>query len=169
MKKVIRFAILFTLIFSMFFLLTCKGGGGGGGSSSTENGTGDVGDGGGGGGDGGGGDGGGGGGANGLSAPSGLTATTDESYCIYLTWTDNSDNESDFKIEVKCTQAGAHDCTYPSVYTEIDNVGANYEYYRDCGDNDLPAFEGTFCYRIRAYNSEYSSDYSNEACATVND
>ena len=157
MKKVVRFAILFTLIFSMFFLVTCKGGDGGGDGRTTENGTGD---------------GGGGDGINVPSAPSDLTATADpdingEFYGIYLTWTDNSDNESGFKVETKCYDEEDGYCMFDNYYMEIGTTGANREYFGESAIMFHQIPDGTYYHRVRAYNSEGNSDYSNEASVTI--
>ena len=59
-------------------------------------------------------------------APSGLTATAVSSSQIDLAWTDNSSNESQFKIE-RCQGAG---CTG---FAQIATVGANVISYQNTG------------------------------------
>jgi hypothetical protein len=72
---------------------------------------------------------------------------------IDLSWTDNSDNETEFKIE-RSTDAGI-------TFTEIATVGANVTTYPDTG----LAPSTTYAYRVRASNSTGDSDYSNTAIA----
>lgn len=87
------------------------------------------------------------------AAPTNLIATAASRTRIDLHWQDNSDNEDGFRIERKAA-AGS--------YTEIDTVEANVTSYSDPGLE-----EGTlYCYRVRAYNGQGNSDYSNESCAT---
>ena len=88
-------------------------------------------------------------------APGGLAATTASSSQIDLSWTDNSANESSFKIERKTGSAGT--------YAQIATVSANVTSYSSTG---LTA-STTYYYRIRAYNSGGNSSYSNEANATT--
>ncbi|MDF9408361.1 MAG: Exoglucanase B precursor [Pelotomaculum sp. PtaB.Bin013] len=88
-----------------------------------------------------------------ITAPSNLTAVAVSMSQINLTWTDNSNNESGFKIERAEGSNG---------YTEIavvDNVTA----FSDTG----LAANTTYTYRVRAYNSSGDSDYSNEYSATT--
>jgi hypothetical protein len=74
---------------------------------------------------------------------------------IDLTWTDNSGDETGFRIERKTGAAGA--------WAQIAAAGANAAAYASTG---LAA--GTaYCYRVRAYNAVGNSPYSNEACATT--
>lgn len=71
-----------------------------------------------------------------------------------LTWSDNSSNESGFRIE-RATGAGA--------YAEIATVGANVVSYVDTGLPNSTAFS----YRVRAYNGAGNSGYSNVASAST--
>jgi len=87
--------------------------------------------------------------------PSGLSATAASSSGINLAWTDNSTNENGFRIERK---TGAS-----STYSEVASVGANVTSYADRG---LSA-STTYYYRVRAYNTNDNSDYSNEANDTT--
>jgi transcriptional regulator CtsR len=88
------------------------------------------------------------------NAPSDLTATPISSSQINLTWQDNSDNESGFKIERK-TSTGS--------YSQIATVGAGVTSY----SNTLLSASTTYYYRVRAYSAAGNSNYSNEASATT--
>jgi hypothetical protein len=74
---------------------------------------------------------------------------------LTLTWTDNSTNESGFKIERKAEVS--------SIYAQVATVGLNVTSYTD---SSLTTGT-TYCYRVRAYNTASDSGYSNEACGTV--
>jgi len=86
--------------------------------------------------------------------PSGLTATTISSSQINLNWTDNSPDETGFKIERKPSGG---------TYSQIATVGANVTTYPDTG----LAGNTTYYYKVRAYNDGGDSGYSNEASATT--
>ncbi len=86
--------------------------------------------------------------------PSNLAATAVSSSRIDLSWQDNSNNEDGFKIERK-TSAGS--------FVQIDQVGPNQTTYSNTG---LTA-STTYTYRVRAFNSEGNSGYSNENSATT--
>ncbi len=87
-------------------------------------------------------------------APTALTATTIGSQQIDLAWTDNADNEDGFKIE-------SHDGD--GNFTEIAVVGANVTMYNDIGLTETT----TYTYRVRAFNNDGDSNFSNEASATT--
>ncbi|MBI5099602.1 MAG: right-handed parallel beta-helix repeat-containing protein [Nitrospirae bacterium] len=87
-------------------------------------------------------------------SPSDLTATVISSSQVNLSWTDNSYNESGFKIERKTGSNG--------IYNQIAAVGANVATYSDTALTP----ETTYFYRVMAYNSIGDSAYSNEANAT---
>ncbi|MCX5637773.1 MAG: fibronectin type III domain-containing protein [Planctomycetota bacterium] len=89
-------------------------------------------------------------------APTGLTATAASSSQINLAWTDNSNNESGFKIE-RCQEAGC------SNFSQIATVGTNVTTYSNTG---LLA-STSYTYRVRAYNSAGDSGYSTTASATT--
>ncbi|MFH0889294.1 MAG: putative Ig domain-containing protein [Planctomycetota bacterium] len=89
------------------------------------------------------------------NAPSNLIATAVSSSQINLTWTDNSINETDFKIERKTGVSGT--------YAQIATVDANVTSYSNIGLSTST----TYYYRVRAYNANGNSLYSNEASATT--
>jgi hypothetical protein len=71
-----------------------------------------------------------------------------------VTWTDNSGGQAGFKIERKTGAAGS--------YAEIGQQAAGTTSYLD----STVAFGNSYCYRVRAFNSGGTSDYSPEACAS---
>ena len=87
-----------------------------------------------------------------LNAPSGLTATTVNN-SIQLSWTDNSSNEDGFKIERSTDGIN---------FVQIATQPANSNFYQN-----LSLTEGTYTYRVRAYNSGGNSGYTNNASASV--
>jgi Galactose oxidase-like, Early set domain/Fibronectin type III domain/Kelch motif len=88
-------------------------------------------------------------------APTNLTATAASSSQINLSWSDNSSNETGFKVE-RAKNGKA--------FKQIAAVGANITTYADTG---LRA-STTYRYRVRAYNGAGNSNYSNIASATTN-
>jgi uncharacterized delta-60 repeat protein len=90
------------------------------------------------------------------NAPSNLSATAISASQINLGWTDNSSNESGFKIERKTGIGGT--------YSQIATVGANVTTYSNTTGLD-PSTQ--YCYRVRSYNANGDSPYSNESCATT--
>lgn len=90
------------------------------------------------------------------TAPNNLTATNVSGSQIDLSWTDNSNNEQGFEVE-SCEGPG---CTN---FVKIATLGANIATYSNTG---LTAGI-SYSYRVRAYNSDGSSTYSNTATATV--
>lgn len=90
------------------------------------------------------------------AAPSNLSTNPESATQITLNWNDNSDNETEFKIE-SCVGV---DCTN---FVQIATVGANVTNYTE---NQLDA-DTTYVYRIRATNNAGDSDYSNIAFATT--
>lgn len=74
-----------------------------------------------------------------------------------LNWTDNSNNESGFRIE------RAPGLSATTGFTEIGTVGANIQTYVD---TNLPN-STAYSYRVRAYNAAGNSGYSNTASGTT--
>jgi hypothetical protein len=89
------------------------------------------------------------------AAPSNLSATAISTTRIDLSWTDNADNETGFKIE-RSKRVNTN-------FTQIATVGQDVTSYSDTTvrKNTL------YYYRIRATNASGDSDYSNEANATT--
>lgn len=95
------------------------------------------------------------GGSNPPAAPSNLSAAADQGYNrIILTWLDNSDNETSFRI-----QRSPDDSTWAT----IDTIGVNSTAYTDTGL--VPGT--TYYYRVCAVNTYGSSPYTFSANATV--
>jgi hypothetical protein len=76
---------------------------------------------------------------------------------INLSWTDNSNNETGFKVE-RSKSGNAN------TFSQIATVGANVTTYSDTGLNRA----SSYYYRVRAYNAGGNSAYSNIASATTN-
>jgi hypothetical protein len=89
------------------------------------------------------------------SDPSNLTASAVSSSQINLTWQDNSNNETGFKIQRATSSSGP--------WTQIATVGSNTYSYANTG----LASSTTYYYRVLAYNSSGNSAYSNTASATT--
>lgn len=90
------------------------------------------------------------------AAPSALTATAVSSSSIRLSWTDNSNNETGFRIE-RCQGQGCNQ------FSQVATAGANVVTYNDIGlDNG-----SEYACRIRAYNGAGNSAPSNAARATT--
>src|ERR1700719_1277416 len=86
--------------------------------------------------------------------PSNLTAIAVSSSQINLSWTDNSKNETGFKIER--SRDGI-------TFKQKDAVGVNVTAYTD----SMRQASTKYYYRVRAYNSGGNSGYSNTASATT--
>jgi len=89
--------------------------------------------------------------------PTGLQATAVSGRQINLTWTDASDNEDGFKVERK---GGGID-TFKVVAAPAPNTTS----YQDTGLTPSTSYT----YRVQAYNSAGSSDYSDTAVDTTQD
>jgi fibronectin type III domain protein len=90
------------------------------------------------------------------SAPSNLVTTNGTGNNINLSWTDNSSNETGFKIERKLGVSGS--------YAQIDTAGAGATTY---ADNSSKTANRPYIYRVRATNGSGDSAYSNEDDATT--
>ncbi len=88
------------------------------------------------------------------ASPTNLTSTAVSSSQIKLSWTDNSKNETGFKIE-----RSRDGTTFAQKYA----VGVNVTAYTD----SMRQASTKYYYRVRAYNSSGSSGYSNTASATT--
>ena len=86
-------------------------------------------------------------------APSALTATADGATSINLAWTDNAGSEVGFKIERATASAGP--------FSQIATNAASDATYTDSG----LAATTTYWYRVRTYNANGNSLYSNTASA----
>ena len=91
-----------------------------------------------------------------VNPPSSITVKANSSSSIVLTWTDNSDNELGFKIERKEGK-----CDSANTWKQIAKKGANVTTHTNSG----LAPNTTYSYRVRAYNADGNSDYSNCASA----
>jgi hypothetical protein len=83
------------------------------------------------------------------SPPSTLKATAISSSRIDLGWTDNSTNETGFKIERAASSSGP--------FSQIATVGTNVTSYSNTGLNP----NTMYYYQVRAYNTAGNSGYSN--------
>ena len=88
------------------------------------------------------------------AAPTNLVATTFSTTQINLSWTDNSSDETGFRIE-RCTGAG---CTN---FAQVAEVGSNVTTFANTGLTK----NTTYTYRVRAFNAGGNSAYSNVAAA----
>ena len=91
----------------------------------------------------------------GPTAPSNLNASANSASAITLTWSDNADDESGFKLERSTAEFTG--------FIQISLLSANQTSYMD---TDLSA-STTYYYRIRAYNNDGDSAYSNTPNATT--
>jgi len=89
------------------------------------------------------------------NAPTGLSAAAVSNSQIDLSWTDNSSDETGFKIERSPDGSTG--------WTQIATVGVNVHSYSNTG----LTCETPYYYRVRAYNATGDSGYSNTANATT--
>ena len=89
------------------------------------------------------------------AAPSNLTATAISRSRVDLAWSDNSNNETGFKIE-RSVSGGR-------TWSQVATVRANITAYSDTWV--VP--HTTYSYRVRAYNTNGNSAYSNIATVTT--
>lgn len=89
------------------------------------------------------------------TAPSGASLTVVSSAALTLSWTDNANNETGFRIERKTGAGGT--------YAEIATVGPNVTSYPDTG----LTVNTTYYYRVRAYNALGSSAYCTETATST--
>jgi len=90
------------------------------------------------------------------TAPSNLTATAVSASQINLQWTDRSSNEEGFEVE-RCTGSGC------SNFALVNTAGADTTSWSNTG---LSA-NTTYKYRVRAYNANGDSSYSNIVSAAT--
>jgi len=88
-------------------------------------------------------------------APSSLSASAQSSTQIFLTWADNSNNETGFQV-LRATSSGG---PFSSVYTSASNVTS----YNDSG----LASGVTYYYRVSAFNGAGSSSYTSASATTT--
>jgi hypothetical protein len=86
--------------------------------------------------------------------PANLAASAASSSQINLNWTDTSNNEDGFKIERSTDNVN---------FAQINTTGANSTTFMDTGLSTAT----TYYYRVRAYNAQGNSGYSNVANATT--
>lgn len=89
------------------------------------------------------------------AAPSNLALTVQSSQRIDLSWADNANDETGFRIEQAASAAGP--------FAEIDVTAANSESYASGG----LAAETQYCYRVQAFNTGGSSGFTAVQCATT--
>jgi fibronectin type 3 domain-containing protein/sugar lactone lactonase YvrE len=90
------------------------------------------------------------GGSNPPNAPTNLSASLGSGLSVNLSWTDNSGDETGFKIDRK-TGAGA--------YALLATVGSNIVNYTDT----TVSYSTNYTYRVKAINGVLESGYSNES------
>ena len=90
------------------------------------------------------------------TAPSNLVATPTSSTRVDLTWQDHSNNETEFRVEMKGGPAA------PS-FTDIGSVPANNVGVSVSGLDPSTSYD----FRVRARNASGNSGYSNTASATT--
>lgn len=91
------------------------------------------------------------------SAPTGLSATATSQTSVNLTWTDNSNNETGFKVE------RATNSTFTTGLTSVVTTAAGVVTYTE----STAAAGTTYFYRVRATNAVGDSANSNTATVTT--
>jgi hypothetical protein len=86
------------------------------------------------------------------AAPTNLLVLPLSASTATMSWTDNSNNETSFKIERKTGTTGT--------YVQIATQSQNLNFFNDSGLSTSTQY----CYRVRATNGTGDSAYSNEAC-----
>ncbi len=89
------------------------------------------------------------------AGPTNLQAVAISTTTIRLSWQDNSNNESEFRVELR---------TPGTAFVDIGGVAANSDGAVVGGDLNPGQ---TYIFRVRARNADGSSVYSNEASATT--
>jgi hypothetical protein len=96
--------------------------------------------------------------ANAISAPSNLAAVPATSERINLTWTDNSNNETGFKVERAPDNSGA-----PGTFALIATLGANVTSYPNTGLTHT----SKYWYRVVAYRTGQNATSGNASATTT--
>jgi titin len=91
----------------------------------------------------------------GLAPPTGLNASAPNAQWVRVRWSDNSADETGFRVERRLGQTGA--------FTQIAQMPANAKGMLD----QAIATETEYCYRAYAFNAQGVSDYSNVDCVTT--
>lgn len=86
-----------------------------------------------------------------LTAPSNLSVGSATPSTLTLSWTDNTDTETGFKVERSPNGSNS--------WVQIGTAAANATSYQDTGLSDGT----TYYYRVRAYSSNQDGEYSNTA------
>ena len=89
------------------------------------------------------------------AAPTGLVASAASSSQVDLVWNDNANDETGFKVEQAPGGSNA--------FTEVVTVGTDVTGYQRTGLNPATSYS----FRVRAFNTDGSSSYSNIATATT--
>lgn len=90
------------------------------------------------------------------AAPSAVNATPQFGYVFSVTWSDNSANETGFRVERAATSTGP--------WTAVNTTGPNGTSF---SDYQIPTAEQQVCYRVFAVNSYGDSDPSNVDCTAM--
>jgi hypothetical protein len=96
--------------------------------------------------------------ANAINAPSNLAAVPATSERINLTWTDNSNNETGFKVERAPDNSGA-----PGTFALIATLGANVTSYPSTG----LSYTTKYWYRVVSYRTGQTATSGNASATTT--